>query len=115
MAGLVLAAGLLAADLVLGAMASPVPAHSFWSGEAPRVIAHRGGRWPWPENTLFAFRNAAALGVDVIEMDVRRPADGELVVIHDPTVDRTTDCSGAVEALTLAALGRRAALAADTR
>lgn len=102
--GLVLAAGLLTTHLVVGAMVSPAPAHPFWSGEAPRVIAHRGGRGLWPENTLYAFRNAAALGVDVIEMDVRRTADGELVVIHDPTVDRTTDGSGAVEAIALAAL-----------
>jgi glycerophosphoryl diester phosphodiesterase len=94
------------AYLVVPALAKPVPAHPFWDAPAPRVIAHRGGRGLWPENTLYAFRRAAALGVDVLEMDLRESADGEIVVLHDATVDRTTDGSGPVAALALAELAR---------
>ncbi len=103
--GAVLAATLVTAHLVLAALVRPVPEHPFWAGTtAPRVIAHRGGWGLWPENTLHAFRSAAALGVDVLEMDIRQTADGVLVVLHDETVDRTTDGSGPVAALTLAGL-----------
>ena len=68
------------------------------------VIAHRGGRARAPENTLEAMRLAIAHGADGLEFDVRLSADGEVVVIHDPTVDRTTDGAGAVQKLTLAEL-----------
>lgn len=61
------------------------------------VIAHRGGRARAPENTLEAMRLAIADGADALEFDVRLSADGEVVVIHDPTVDRTTDGTGQVE------------------
>lgn len=84
----------------------PLPPHPFWSGPTPRAIAHRGGRGLWPENTLHAFRAAAALGVDVLEMDLRQTADAEIVVLHDDTVDRTTDGTGPVASLGLAALQR---------
>jgi glycerophosphoryl diester phosphodiesterase len=70
----------------------------------PLVMAHRGGAGLWPENTAHAFRQAAALGVDVLEMDLHGTSDGALVVIHDATVDRTTNGAGAVKALTLAEL-----------
>lgn len=83
-----------------------MPAHPFWNEPGPRVIAHRGGSGLWPENTLHAFRNAAALGVDVLEMDLRQTADGQIVVLHDETVDRTTDGHGSVTALTVAELQR---------
>ena len=62
------------------------------------VIGHRGAPAEAPENTLAAFRRAAELGVDGFELDVRVSADGVPVVIHDPTLDRTTDRSGAVAA-----------------
>jgi glycerophosphoryl diester phosphodiesterase len=68
------------------------------------VIAHRGGRGLWPENTLYAFEHAAALGVDVLEMDLRRTGEGEIVVLHDDTVDRTTEGQGPVRDFTLAQL-----------
>ena len=71
---------------------------------APMVIAHQGGNRLRPGNTLLAFDHAVALGVDVLEMDVHASADDVLVVIHDDTVDRTTDGSGAVRDLTLAQL-----------
>jgi glycerophosphoryl diester phosphodiesterase len=66
----------------------------------PQFIAHRGGRVGPPENTLAAFQNAVDLGADWLEMDVQRTRDGELVVIHDETVDRTTNGSGRVADLT---------------
>jgi glycerophosphoryl diester phosphodiesterase len=86
--------------------AKPLPAHSFWSPSGPRVIAHRGGRGLWPENTLHAFRSATALGVDVLEMDLRRTMDGQIVVLHDATVDRTTNGHGSVAELTVAEVQR---------
>ena len=66
-----------------------------------QVIAHRGGRAYAPENTMAAFRNAIARGIDWLEFDVQMTKDGSLVVIHDETVDRTTDGTGAVRDLTL--------------
>jgi glycerophosphoryl diester phosphodiesterase len=68
------------------------------------VIAHRGGGARAPENTIEAMRLAIADGADALEFDVRLSADGEVVVIHDATVDRTTDGTGMVERLTLAEL-----------
>ncbi|WIG61447.1 MAG: Glycerophosphoryl diester phosphodiesterase [Ktedonobacterales bacterium] len=66
--------------------------------EQPRVIcyAHRGARAAAPENTLHAFAVAFDLGADAIECDVQRSRDGRLVIIHDGTVDRTTDGTGPV-------------------
>jgi glycerophosphoryl diester phosphodiesterase len=55
-------------------------------GEAPRVLAHRGGRGPWNENSLEAFSGALSAGADGVELDVRRSADGELVVHHDAEI-----------------------------
>ena len=71
---------------------------------AKLVIAHRGNSAHFPENTLESLRQGMALGVDAIEFDVRLSRDGHAVVIHDPTVDRTTDGTGAVSAWTLDAL-----------
>lgn len=65
------------------------------------VIAHRGLAPGLPENTLAAFRAAIALGVDGLEIDLRVTADNHLVVMHDDTVDRTTDGHGRVAELTL--------------
>ena len=62
----------------------------------PLKIAHRGGTVGVPENTLASFRSAAALGMDELEFDVQRTADGMLIVFHDETVDRTTDGTGSV-------------------
>jgi glycerophosphoryl diester phosphodiesterase len=80
------------------------PDHPYFDAKRPWVVAHRGGMALAPENTTEAFRRAAALGVDVLEMDLRVAADGALVVIHDSTVDRTTDGHGPVGALSLAQL-----------
>lgn len=62
----------------------------------PLVIAHQGGDGLWPSSTRTAYRQAAALGVDVLELDVHLSRDRRLVVVHDDTVDRTSDGSGAV-------------------
>ena len=69
-----------------------------------RVIAHRGASGYAPENTAAAFAKAIAMGADAIETDVRLSADGELVLIHDATVTRTTDGRGPVADHTLAEL-----------
>ncbi|MBQ6823115.1 MAG: glycerophosphodiester phosphodiesterase, partial [Clostridia bacterium] len=68
------------------------------------VAAHRGWSAKYPENTMEAFRAAVEAEVDQIETDVRITKDGELVLIHDATVDRTTNGSGKVCEMTLAEL-----------
>lgn len=70
----------------------------------PFVIAHRGESSRAPENTLAAFRGALEAGADFVEFDVHLSADGVPVVIHDETVDRTTEGSGRVDTLTVAQL-----------
>lgn len=79
---------------------------SFLNSERTLNIAHRGASRVAPENTLAAFERAAELGADGIELDVRMSADGVPVVIHNATVDATTDGSGRVGELTLAQLKR---------
>jgi len=80
------------------------PGCSYLAG-APLLFAHRGGSKLAPENTLEAFRSAVEdWGADILEMDAHLTRDGEIVVIHDPRVDATTDGTGAVENLTWAQL-----------
>jgi glycerophosphoryl diester phosphodiesterase len=96
---------LIFAAIVLGGVwlqARPAPQHPYFTATGFQVIAHRGGSGLGPENTLAAFRRSLAAGADVLEMDVRTTADGHLVVLHDATVDRTTDGRGAVKEMTLA-------------
>ena len=85
---------------------SPVPVspHPYTELRPPWVIAHRGGMGRWPENTLFAFERALAAGADVLEMDLQSSRDDVLMVIHDATVDRVTDGTGAVREFTRAEL-----------
>lgn len=78
----------------------PAPTWSPPTWAPPQVTAHRGGSDERPENTLDAFRNAVTIGADVVEFDVRSTADHHLVVLHDRTLDRTTNCSGTVYELT---------------
>ncbi len=68
------------------------------------LVAHRGGAGLAPENTLTSFKNGIALGADFIEMDVHLSKDGAVMVIHDPTLDRTTDAKGRVSDYTMAEL-----------
>jgi glycerophosphoryl diester phosphodiesterase len=94
------------AYLVLSAIARPRPERTFFQNESNDVlvIAHQGGDGLFPSNTLYAFQEAAKLGVDVLELDIHSSQDGELVVIHDDTVERTTNGTGNVSDLTLAEL-----------
>jgi len=69
------------------------------------IASHRGGAFLWPENSLAAFRASLALPLEQVECDVHRAADGEAVVIHDATLERTTEGSGPVAALRAAELG----------
>ena len=71
-----------------------------------RIAAHRGGAALWPENSLLAFRNAIALGSDLLELDVHLTAGGGVAVIHDARLERTTDGRGPVSSLTPAELRR---------
>lgn len=82
----------------------PRPPQPYLQGDRPLVLAHRGGADLAPENTMAAFQNAVDLGVDILELDVHTTADGTVVVIHDESVDRTTDGTGAVHDSTLADL-----------
>ena len=70
------------------------------------IASHRGGAILWPENSPTAFRNTAALPVAQVEFDVHLSADGVPVVIHDATLDRTTEATGPVGVRTAAALGQ---------
>jgi glycerophosphoryl diester phosphodiesterase len=82
----------------------PEPVYE-WPGV--RVVAHRGGALLGPpENTLPAIEKAIAVGADLIEIDIRQTADRHLVLMHDETVDRTTDGTGRVDQLTLAEIRR---------
>jgi glycerophosphoryl diester phosphodiesterase len=66
------------------------------------IVAHRGLAEGIPENTLAAFRQSIMRGVAIIELDVRVTQDGQLVILHDATLDRTTDCSGRLAEVALA-------------
>lgn len=79
------------------------PERAFYRSDDPDVlvIAHRGGKGLAPEGTMAAFDNAASLEVDVFEYDTHMTSDGHLVVIHDDTVDRTTNGSGKVNEMSL--------------
>ncbi len=85
-------------------MSSDQPALILSGKTKPYLMAHRGNRVACPENTLAAFRQALFDGADIIETDLHLTADEVFVCIHDATVDRTTDGTGAVAGLTLAEL-----------
>lgn len=105
----------VASIALLAAPAQPQPAEDTPAFQADRsiegvfpypdsdftLINHRGLSPDFPENTLAAFANSVSLGVDAIEIDLRPTKDGEIVILHDATVDRTTDGSGPVNELTL--------------
>lgn len=85
--------------LALASLLVPEPASA---AGAPLIIAHRGRDATTHENTLAAFRHSITQGIPILETDVRVTKDGELVLLHDETVDRTTDGRGPVGDLTLA-------------
>ena len=74
------------------------------SAARPLVAGHRGYKAKYPENTMLSYRRAHALGVDMLEIDLNLTKDGQLALIHDRTVDRTTDGCGPVKDFTLAQL-----------
>ena len=86
--------------------AKPAPAHPWFAprpgDHKPLVFAHQGGENLWPSNTLLAFQNSAKLGADVLDTDMHMTQDGVLVLMHDETVDRTTNGTGAIRDLTRA-------------
>jgi glycerophosphoryl diester phosphodiesterase len=93
-------------SLVAGAvLALTVAAHA-GAGAGPRAIAHRGVVREAPENTWPAIAKAIELGCALAEIDLRYSADGEIVLIHDATLERTTDGTGLVREKTLAQLQR---------
>ncbi len=71
-----------------------------------KIIAHRGFSGKYPENTMLAFSKAVEIGADGIELDVHFTKDGEIVIIHDETIDRTTDGTGFVRDYTYEELSR---------
>lgn len=81
---------------------APRPVRSAW----PANVSHRGASTRLPENTLASFRAALEAGAGVLELDVRVTRDGHPVVMHDATVDRTTDGFGTVRGMTLEAVRR---------
>lgn len=99
----ILIVGAIAA-IVMVAIAQPAAACSpcLRGQPKPLVIAHQGGEGLWPSNTMVAFEHAVAMGVDMLEMDLHVTSDGALVVMHDETVDRTTNGTGRLEDMTLA-------------
>jgi glycerophosphoryl diester phosphodiesterase len=78
----------------------PAP-HRPWLERRVIAFAHQGGAWEAPSSTLFAIERALEAGATAIELDVHATKDGELVVCHDATVDRTTDGHGAIAQMTL--------------
>jgi glycerophosphoryl diester phosphodiesterase len=92
--------GLLLAGLACLAVAAPAAPPL----QPVTIVAHRGLTEGMPENTIAAFRRAAERGVPVVELDVRVTRDGQLAIMHDTTVDRTTNGTGRVAAMTLATI-----------
>lgn len=89
---------------VLRLLSRPRPGKPYNQGENPLVFAHRGGAGLWPENTLYAYERAVAMGVDALEIDIHSSADGALVIMHDDRVDRLTQGMGPIQQETLAEL-----------
>ncbi len=87
-------------------MLASQPISSFVDLPRPAIIAHRGSSAYAPENTLSAFKLAVEQGADAIELDAKLSADGQVVIMHDETVDRTTDGTGPVRSLSLEELKR---------
>jgi len=93
---------LIALAVVLRVTSRPAAEITYYTElKHPLVIAHQGGDGLWPGETLLAYQNSVDLGVDVLEMDIHITKDGVLVLMHDETVDRTTDGTGEIENMTL--------------
>ena len=107
--GRILIGSLLPASvaIILGLLfSSPAMEAPYYSNSKTRVMvyAHMGGDGVWPGDTLFAYDQAAKLGVDAFDMDAHITKDGQIVLLHDESLERTTNSSGQVEDQTLANL-----------
>jgi glycerophosphoryl diester phosphodiesterase len=76
-------------------------AQNFWTAHRTLNIAHQGGETEAPSNTMYAYERAMRLGADMLEVDIHTTADGRIVALHDATVTRTTEGTGAVYDMTL--------------
>ena len=93
---------LVALPLAFAALAGPAQAANPWiEKSAPLNIAHQGGEDEFPSNTMYAFRKALRAGADMLELDIGVTKDDRVVVMHDTTVDRTTNGHGTVASFTL--------------
>ena len=91
--------------LLAGGSLRATAAASEWPDWSVVFVAHRGGIVPgYPENTMAAYRRAIKLGAEVIEIDLRGTKDGEVAILHDETLERTTDGKGKITEHTLAEL-----------
>jgi glycerophosphoryl diester phosphodiesterase len=88
-------------DPPTGSALSTLTDYPFFEGKRPRVIGHRGAAGEAPENTLVAFDEALREGADLIELDVQGTRDGNVVIIHDSVLDRTTNGCGPIDACSL--------------
>jgi glycerophosphoryl diester phosphodiesterase len=97
---------ILPIGLVLLLIYTPdAPSHPYYDNiSRPLVIAHQGGDGVWPGDTMYAFEMAVEIGADVLEMDAHITQDGQIVLMHDETVDDTTEGTGLIEDMTLAEL-----------
>ncbi len=101
-ASITVALVLLIPAIVTPATALPVPGtENPWLDRRVLNMAHQGGEYEAPSDTLYAFKTAMDKGVDALEMDVHMTKDGHIVVLHDATVTRTTNGAGRVDSLTL--------------
>lgn len=101
----ILPAFIILTAIVLRVTSKSATEHPYYQDlNRPLVIAHQGGDGVWPGETMLAYQSATELGADVLEMDIHITADGELILMHDETVDRTTDGTGEIETMTLADL-----------
>lgn len=86
---------------ILHLIARPAPPHPWFEGfKKPIILAHQGGNLEWPSSTMIAFEHARETGSDVLDLDLHMTRDKVLVLIHDTTVQRTTDGQGAVADMT---------------
>lgn len=93
---------ILTALVLINIFMPDAPTSTYYSSiQRPLVIAHQGGDGVWPGDTMFAYENAVKIGADVLEMDAHITKDGQIVLMHDEQVDRTTDGTGLIEDLTL--------------
>jgi glycerophosphoryl diester phosphodiesterase len=90
--------------LIVASNAKPIAPHPWFTSRLgdhqPLIFAHQGAENLWPSNTMYAFQHSVDLGVDVLDTDMHMTKDGVLVLMHDETIDRTTNGHGAIRDLT---------------